>query len=130
MARAFLALFLLTSLALAQGPGAPIPRPRPPEEPRGPSVLQVEIAFEEKPLPGVLVILQPLAPNHLPTGKGTLRLTDGEGKALFPLSQTPANLLLSIQDRERALRLQMPLAFALGTWSLGPYRLTLSLFPP
>ncbi|MFN4074043.1 MAG: hypothetical protein ACK4G4_11620 [Thermus sp.] len=130
MAQAFLTILLLTSLALAQGPESPIPRPKPPEEPRGSPLLQVEITFEERPLPGVLVILQPLAPNRLPTGKGVLRLTDKEGKALFSLSQPPANLLLSIQDREKGVRLQVPLAFALGTWSLGPYRFTLSLSPP
>lgn len=124
-----LAIFFLFSLALAQGPEVPVPRPKPPEEPREPLLLRVETTYEGKPLPGVWVILQPLAPNRLPTGKGVLRLTDKEGKALFSLSQPPANLLLSIQDRERGVRLQVPLAFALGTWSLGPYRFTLSLSP-
>lgn len=125
-----LTLLLLVSLALAQGPGAPVPKPKPPQEPQDTSFLWVHVTFEGKPLRGVLVILQPLAPNHLPVGKGILRLTNEEGKAFFPLPQASGSLLLSIQDRERGLRLQVPLALALGTWSLGPYRFSLNLSPP
>lgn len=86
--------------------------------------------FGETPLPGILVVLQPMAPNRMPFGKGILRLTDKDGTARFPLTEEATGFLIAFHDRERGLRLQMPLAFALGTWSLGPYRFALSLLPP
>lgn len=126
-----LLLFLFAwPLSLAQTPGAPIPKPRPPEEPLGVSTLQVEVLFEGKPASGILVVLQPLAPNRLPAGPPVLRLTDGEGRASFSLLASPDRFLISFQDREKGLRLQVPLTFALGIWSLGPYRFSLNLPPP
>ncbi|GAA6743909.1 hypothetical protein [Thermus antranikianii] len=123
-------LALAFSATLAQKPEAPIPRPRPPEEPLSPPVLEVRVLFGETPLPGILVVLQPMAPNRMPFGKGILRLTDKDGTARFPLTEEATGFLIAFHDRERGLRLQMPLAFALGTWSLGPYRFALSLLPP
>ncbi|MDM7323558.1 MAG: hypothetical protein P3W93_000935 [Thermus sp.] len=126
----FLLPFLVWPLGLAQTPGAPIPKPRPPEEPLVTPTLWVEVLFGGKPALGILVVLQPLAPNRLPSGPSVLRLTDGEGRASLPLSASPERLLISFHDRERGLRLSVPLTFALGTFSLGPYRFALSLAPP
>lgn len=125
-----LLLFLAWPLSLAQAPGTPVPKPKPPEEPFAAPALRVEASFGGKPAPGILVILQPLAPNRLPSAPSVLQLTDSEGRVSLPLPASPERLLLSLQDRERGLRLQMPLAYALGTLSLGPYRFSLSLSPP
>lgn len=133
MAKLIATLLALTwglPLCLAQALGAPIPRPKPPGEPWVAPNLWVEVFFEEKPAPEILVVLQPLAPNRLPSGRPILRLTDGKGQAQLPLSTPPDRLLITFLDRERGLRLQVLLSFALGTWSLGPYRFHLALLPP
>jgi hypothetical protein len=118
-------LLLLGAWALGQAPG--VPRPKPPEEPKEERRLEVRILYQGQPAPGVLVALYPLGPNLLPTGRGTLRLTDQEGRAFLPLPS--AKTLLSLRDPKRGFSLQIPLEEALGTWSLGPYQLEIALRP-
>jgi len=123
--RRALFLLLLAGWALGQGPG--VPRPKPPEEPKEEPRLEVRILYQGQPAPGILVALYPLGPNLLPTGRGTLRLTDLEGRALLPLPS--AKTLLSLRVPKRGFSLQIPLDEALGSWRLGPYQLEIALRP-
>lgn len=120
-------LFLLLSLALAQ---APIPRPKPPGEPKPTWSLRIEVTKTGTPVPGVLVLLQQASPNNLPIRQSLPRFTDAEGRVEIPLEAAPERYLLLLYSREENLRLQAPLALLLGTWSLGPYRFTLTLVTP
>lgn len=120
-------LLLLLGLALAQ---APVPRPRPPEEPKPTRSLRIEVAKAGVPLSGVLVLLQEISPNRLPIRQIPPRLTGPEGRVELPLEASPERYLLFLYSREENLRLQAPLHLLLGTWSLGPYRLSLALQAP
>ncbi|RTG98054.1 hypothetical protein CSW25_02415 [Thermus scotoductus] len=121
-------LFLLgLGLALAQ---APIPRPKPPEEPKPTWVLRVEVTKAGAPLPGVLVLLQEVSPNRLPIRQSLPRFTGPQGWVELRLEADPKGYLLLLQSREENLRVQAPLAVLLGSWSLGPYRFTLTLTTP
>jgi|GEM_PF-1005428 len=121
-------LFLLfLGLALAQ---APIPRPKPPEEPKPIWLLRVGVTKGNVPLANVLVQLQEISPNRLPLRQSLPRLTGADGAVELPLEASPEHYLLLLYSREENLRLQAPLSVLLGTWSLGPYRLSLALKAP
>ncbi|BCZ90918.1 hypothetical protein TthAA37_01070 [Thermus thermophilus] len=79
---------------------------------------------------GVLVLLQEVSPNRLPLRQSRPRLTGTDGSAELPLEASPERYLLLLYSREENLRLQAPLSVLLGTWSLGPYRLSLALKAP
>lgn len=120
-----LCLLLLQTVAWGQ-----IPRPTPPGEPVAYGVVQVQVLKEEHPLPGVWVTLQPVAANGLPNGKDLVRWTDGKGEASLPLLQPLRSLLLILRDAGGGFCLQIPLEQALGTWTLGPYRLEVRVALP
>lgn len=120
-------------LALSQQ--APVPPPKPPQEPVAVQTyrLEVNVLQGSQPVPGIRALLYKLGPagRAVPVGtRGTARISGADGRMSWE-GLVETGLMLQLRDPRTGLSLTLPLTgeYLASPLTIGPYQIRLRTNP-